>query len=140
MKHIVKLSITFKEGTEQEWVDKAMKNFSEMLQSTGKVESVDPVENIFDKIRLWALQKGIFLNGTANVQTLKLMEESGEVAAAVLRQKREDAIDGIGDCVVVLTSLAHFMNTTIEECIEAAYNEIKDRQGKMFGGDFQKDA
>ena len=48
-------------------------------------------------------------------------------------------IDGIGDCVVVLTNLAHLAGTSIEECIDAAYNEIKDRTGKMSNGTFKKD-
>ena len=50
-----------------------------------------------------------------------------------------EIIDGIGDCVVVLTNLAHLCDTSIEECIDAAYNEIKDRTGKMNNGTFKKD-
>ena len=48
-------------------------------------------------------------------------------------------IDGIGDCVVVLTNLAELIGTPIEQCIDAAYNEIKDRTGKMDNGTFKKD-
>ena len=48
-------------------------------------------------------------------------------------------IDGIGDCVVVLTNLAELIGTPIEECIDKAYNEIKDRKGKMDNGTFKKD-
>ena len=50
-----------------------------------------------------------------------------------------EIIDGIGDCVVVLTNLAHLCDVSIEECIEAAYNEIKERSGKMVNGTFKKD-
>ena len=67
------------------------------------------------------------------------MEEAGEICRAVLKDKRDDVIDGIGDCVVVLTNLAKLAGTTIEECIDAAYNEIKDRTGKMDNGTFKKD-
>jgi hypothetical protein len=38
--------------------------------------------------------------------------------------------------VVVLTIIASQYGWTIEECIEAAYQEIKDRKGKMVDGMF----
>ena len=72
-------------------------------------------------------------------QILKLMEEAGEICRAVLKKDRPEIIDGIGDCVVVLTNLAHLCDTTIEDCIEAAYDEIKGRSGKMINGTFKKD-
>ena len=48
-------------------------------------------------------------------------------------------IDGIGDCVVVLTNLAELIGTPIEECIDRAYNEIKGRKGRMANGTYVKD-
>ncbi len=48
-------------------------------------------------------------------------------------------IDGIGDCVVVLTNLAELIGIPIEECIDQAYNEIKNRKGKMVNGTYKKD-
>jgi hypothetical protein len=50
-----------------------------------------------------------------------------------------EAIDGIGDCVVVLTNLAELIGEPIEQCIEQAYYEIKNRTGKMVNGTFKKD-
>ena len=93
----------------------------------------------FDKIRLWAEDRGLYHKGDPKTQTLKLMEEAGEICRAVLKKDEEQIIDGIGDCVVVLTNLAHLSGTSIEECIDAAYNEIKDRTGKMSNGTFKKD-
>ena len=93
----------------------------------------------FDKIRLWAENRGLYHKGDPKTQTLKLMEEAGEICRAVLKKDEEQIIDGIGDCVVVLTNLAHLAGTSIEECIDAAYNEIKDRTGKMSNGTFKKD-
>ena len=93
----------------------------------------------FDLIREWADERGLYDKGDPKTQTLKLMEEAGEICRAVLKDKRDDVIDGIGDCVVVLTNLAKLAGTTIEECIDAAYNEIKDRTGKMDNGTFKKD-
>jgi len=93
----------------------------------------------FDLIRIWANERGLYDKGDPKTQTLKLMEEAGEICRAVLKKDEDQIIDGIGDCVVVLTNLAHLCNISIEECIEAAYNEIKDRTGKMSNGTFKKD-
>ena len=93
----------------------------------------------FDLIREWAEQRGLYNEGDPKTQTLKLMEEAGEICRAVLKKDEPEIIDGIGDCVVVLTNLAHLCDTSIEECIEAAYNEIKGRSGKMVNGTFKKD-
>ena len=67
------------------------------------------------------------------------MEEAGEICRAVLKDDREQIIDGIGDCVVVLTNLAELVGYPIEKCIDAAYDEIKGRTGKMSNGTFKKD-
>jgi len=93
----------------------------------------------FDLIRTWAEERGLYHKGDPKTQTLKLMEEAGEICRAVLKKDEPEIIDGIGDCVVVLTNLAHLCGTSIEECIAQAYNEIKDRTGKMSNGTFKKD-
>jgi NTP pyrophosphatase (non-canonical NTP hydrolase) len=93
----------------------------------------------FDLIRQWANERGLYDKGDPKTQTLKLMEEAGEICRAVLKDDREQIIDGIGDCVVVLTNLAELVGYPIEKCIDAAYDEIKDRTGKMNNGTFKKD-
>ena len=93
----------------------------------------------FDLIRMWAQERGLYDKGDPKTQTLKLMEEAGEICRAVLKKDEPEIIDGIGDCVVVLTNLAHLCDTSIEECIDKAYNEIKNRTGKMDNGTFKKD-
>jgi len=93
----------------------------------------------FDLIREWADQRGLYDKGDPKTQTLKLMEEAGEICRAVLKDNRDDVIDGIGDCVVVLTNLAELIDMSIEDCIEVAYAEISNRTGKMVNGTFKKD-
>lgn len=93
----------------------------------------------FNTIRKWCKDKGILHEGNAKTQTIKLGEEFGELCSAVNKMDADKAKDAIGDCVVVLTSIAYHMGTTIEEAINHAYYEIKDRKGKMLDGDFQKD-
>jgi len=92
----------------------------------------------FDLIREWADERGLYENGDAKTQALKLVEEVGETCRAILKEDHEEVIDGIGDCVVVLTNLAELVGVPIEECIEAAYDEIKNRKGKMANGTYVK--
>ena len=94
----------------------------------------------FDLIREWADQRGLYDDGDPKTQALKLTEEVGETCRAILKQDKTEIIDGIGDCVVVLTNLAELNNVSIEDCIEAAYDEIKNRKGKMVNGTYKKDA
>ena len=94
----------------------------------------------FQLIRDWAGERGLYTNGDTKTQFCKLMEEGGELGRAILKNDQEEFIDAIGDMVVVLTNLAHLGGTTIEECIDAAYNEIKTRTGVMSNGTFVKDA
>ena len=93
----------------------------------------------FQLIRDWAGERGLYTKGDKKTQYAKLMEESGELARAILKDDKEEFIDAIGDMVVVLTNLAHLGGTTIEACIDSAYNEIKDRKGGMKNGTFVKD-
>jgi len=93
----------------------------------------------FDLIREWANERGLYSGGDTKTQTLKLMEEAGEICRAVLKVDKQATMDGIGDCVVVLTNLAELAGTSIEDCIDLAYNEIKNRTGKMSNGTFKKD-
>ena len=72
-------------------------------------------------------------------QFLKVIEEIGEVADALAKDKPEELKDGIGDTVVTLIILAQQNGLTLEECLETAYNEIADRKGKTVNGVFVKE-
>ena len=93
----------------------------------------------FDLIREWADERGLYDNGDAKTQALKLVEEVGEIARAILKDDTEEVIDGIGDAVVVLTNLAELIGAPIEMCIDEAYDVISKRTGKMVNGTFVKD-
>ena len=95
--------------------------------------------NIYDLIRTWATEKGIYKTGDSRTQYVKLMEEAGELAQALLKNDETEVIDAIGDMVVVLTNLAKLRGYNIEDCVASAYSVIKDRQGKMINGTFVKD-
>jgi NTP pyrophosphatase (non-canonical NTP hydrolase) len=94
----------------------------------------------FDLIRNWALVRGIYDGGNSHTQYVKLMEEAGELAKALLQKDKEEIQDAVGDMVVVLTNLAELEGMSIEDCIDSAYTEISARTGKMINGTFVKDA
>ena len=96
------------------------------------------IQSQFDLIRQWADERGLYEKGDPKTQALKLVEEVGETCRAILKGNDMEIIDGIGDCVVVLTNLAELIGEPIEECIEQAYMEIKDRKGKMVNGTYKK--
>jgi len=96
-------------------------------------------ETVFDAIRAWASERGIYEKGDSKTQYIKLMEEAGELARAILRRDEKEIVDSIGDIVVVLTNLAHLEGLTIEDCIRSAYKEIADRKGAMVNGTFTKE-
>jgi len=97
-----------------------------------------PSPSRFDLIRNWAKDRGIYDKGNSHTQYVKLMEEAGELAEALLKNDKYEIKDAIGDMVVVLTNLAVLEGMQIENCIESAYNEIANRKGKMENGTFVK--
>jgi len=101
-------------------------------------ETVIDSSNVYDLIRHWASERGIYKNGDSKTQFIKLQEETGELARAILKNNREELIDAIGDAVVVLTNLAALEGLRIEDCVTSAYDVIKSRQGSMVNGTFVK--
>ena len=99
------------------------------------------VDEYILRIEEWGIDRGLISvssNENSKAQMLKLMEEVGETARALAYGDQEGLIDGIGDCVVVLTILAQQCDTSLAECIDAAWDEIKDRTGKLEDGLFKK--
>ncbi len=96
------------------------------------------MQQTIKNIKRWAVDKGLDKSET-NAQMVKLMEEVGELAAAIGKDReKEDILDALGDCVVVLTILGMQTGCDIEESTALAYGEIKDRKGRMINGVFVK--
>ena len=102
------------------------------------VETAEVI-NQFQLIREWAENRGLYSKGDAKTQYIKLQEEAGELAQAILKDDQPEIVDAIGDMVVVLTNLAHLRGVSIEHCIESAYNVINKRKGSMVNGTFVKE-
>ena len=96
-------------------------------------------DDLFNCIRAWANERGLYDKGDVKTQYIKLMEETGEIGRAILKNDTAELVDGIGDAVVVLTNLAELAGVPIEECIQEAYNVIAKRKGKMINGTFVKE-
>ena len=107
-------------------------------RSNGTLDYMN-TDNRFQLIRDWAGERGLYTKGDKKTQFCKLMEEAGELGRAVLKDDQPEFVDAIGDMVVVLTNMAHLGGTTIEKCIDTAYEVISKRTGKMVNGTFVKD-
>jgi len=97
------------------------------------------LQNEFQSIRDWAEVRGIYKKGDPKTQTIKAVDEMGELSRAILSNNKSEIQDGIGDVIVVLTNLAHLCGLKVEDCINSAYQEIKDRKGKMIDSNFVKE-
>lgn len=92
---------------------------------------------LIEQVEVWAKEKGLD-KAESSKQFLKVTEEVGEVASALARSNHEMLKDGIGDVVVTLIILALQNGMSLNECLETAYDEIKNRTGKMVDGVFVK--
>lgn len=95
------------------------------------------MNQLIKQVEQWSIDKGLD-NGNRDRQALKVWEESGEIAKAMSRNRIEELKDGIGDTVVTLIILAQQHGWTLEECLQYAYDEIKDRTGETRNGTFIK--
>ena len=93
----------------------------------------------FNKIRNWAKDRNLYQKGDSKTQYVKLMEEAGELAQALLKQNKPEIKDAIGDMVIVLANLSELEGFKIEDCINESFNVISKRTGKMVNGTFVKD-
>ena len=96
------------------------------------------LKNEFEQIRTWGKYRGILDQGDVKTQYIKLQEEAGELAKAILEEDQDEIIDAIGDCVIVLTNLANLAGHKIEDCINESYKVIEERDGEMINGTFKK--
>jgi len=126
--------------------NKALSEYIKLLPTAGKVDDrltakepkTEKVPNVYKLIRAWAKERGIYEKGDSKTQYVKLMEEAGELAKALLTNNKLEIKDAIGDMVVVLTNLAKLENMKLEDCVFSAYTEIANRKGSMQNGTFVK--
>ena len=79
----------------------------------------------------WGEDRGIVQNATAMSQAIKTLEETPELLDALNKQNIDEAKDAIGDIVVTLIMVCAVLNLDLVQCLNGAYNEIKDRKGYL---------
>lgn len=97
-----------------------------------------PMTDLIKNIQDWASDRNLNTQDP-RIQMCKTMEELGELANAINKGNKVDAMDGIGDVVVTLICISMQLGVDFNECLKMAYNEIKDRKGKMIEGVFVKE-
>lgn len=101
------------------------------------------VTALVNSVRQWGLDRNIIgpnSKATIDSQFNKLLEEVDEIRVGIEKKDQGEIIDGIGDCAVVLILLAELVGVKFENCLLTAYEEIKNRKGKMVDGAFIKES
>ena len=89
------------------------------------------------QVRQWHHDRNLIDGATDKDQVCKLIQEVGELSDNVC--KNRDIRDDIGDIMVVLLNIAERHGLSLTECLQVAYNDIKDRKGRMVDGIFVKE-
>lgn len=79
----------------------------------------------------WAEARRIIPNSTPQMQLMKAVCEMGELADATIKDDQKGIIDGVGDVMVCLINYCALADINLVDCLESAYNEIKDRKGTL---------
>jgi len=95
------------------------------------------MEELVKKVAQWHHDRNLIEGATDKDQFCKLIQEAGELSDNICKGK--DMSDDIGDMIVVLINIAERNNLTLKECLEKAWDDIKDRNGKMVDGIFIKE-
>jgi NTP pyrophosphatase (non-canonical NTP hydrolase) len=117
-----------------------MHEVKEIAEQCALITVDDTFDDMIINVSGWAREKGLLDKENATKQLLKVMEEVGETASAVLKGDHAKVIDGIGDSFVTLIVLSKQLGLEPLYCLEVAWNEIKDRKGKMVDGTFVKES
>jgi NTP pyrophosphatase (non-canonical NTP hydrolase) len=89
------------------------------------------MNEVVQRISDWHKARKITVNGNSNTQTIKLGEEYGELCSGIVRGDKDLIKDSLGDMVTVMVAISELEGMTLTECVESAYDEIKDRKGTL---------
>lgn len=90
-------------------------------------------------VTTWAHERSIFVESSPAKQAFKTQEELWELYEAILLNRPYDLRDAIGDILVTLIIQAAMRGFTLRECLQSAWNDIKDRKGQVVDGLFMKE-
>jgi len=95
------------------------------------------MEKLIKLVTQWHKDRNLIEGSDDKSQTLKLLQELGELSDSVCKER--PILDDIGDMLVVMINICERNNITLDECLQVAYDDIKDRKGKMVDGVFVKE-
>ena len=93
---------------------------------------------LINNVILWHYDRNLIEGSTDKDQVLKLAQELGELSDSVC--KGRDIKDDIGDMLVVMLNIAERNGVILAECLQQAWNDIKNRKGRMIDGIFVKES
>lgn len=96
------------------------------------------LNDILVEIDKWAIDRDL-QKANSDKQLNKLVEEVGELCQGHNKKQDEKVADAIGDIFVVMAIYCLQNDISFCQCIELAYNTIKDRKGKTIDGTFIKE-
>ena len=88
-------------------------------------------EQLQERVVAWAAARRIIPNSTPMAQALKTAEEAVELLQALHKQDTKEVIDAYGDVLTTILIGAELYGVNLVACLEAAYDEIKDRKGTL---------
>lgn len=123
-----------------------IKRFEPFMSGASKMETeiktvfgapVRPISLLVRDITDWFEEKGLH---DVNMQALKMFEEAGEICHELTRghTTSKELVDALGDTLVTIIGLCHHLNVPVEAALSLAWDEIKDRRGKVINGSFVK--
>jgi NTP pyrophosphatase (non-canonical NTP hydrolase) len=83
------------------------------------------------KVIRWGEARGIVQNSSPEAQWGKTQEEVDELHEAISMNDRDAMKDAYGDILVTLIMGCACADIDLVECLELAYEEIKDRKGYL---------
>lgn len=96
-------------------------------------------DDLIKAVEGWAQARGI---NNMQMQGLKFFEEAGEICTEITHGRLDDPEgklkDALGDTMVTLIIWADLLGYSLSDCLEAAYEEIADREGTLINGCFVK--
>ena len=95
------------------------------------------MQELIEKVEQWHVDRNLIDGANDKDQGLKLLQEMGELSDNVC--KGNDIRDDLGYMMVVMINIMKRNNISMEECLQVAYDDIKDRKGKMIDGIFVKE-
>ena len=110
-----------------------------LVQHINKTQSMT-FEELHEAVIQWAEDRNMISPKNTSRQYMKVSEELGEIAEGINKNNREQVEDSLGDILVTLIILAQDLNFDLLDCLNSAYNVIKDRKGKTINGVFVKES